>query len=380
MWVLLADAEAREHTAEHRLGVDPARQPLQRPRGQPHVLGGQLGVAAEHGQRASQMGVRLGQQLAVTQPGHRPEVRPAQRAPETRASSHAFDRLPRPRTADAEDIRSDGVSGGNPVRVRSTWQVGLGQQQKVAGTRQVRRLAPAAMEAEASTSQSLRSGRFGPGPCPPHALGLDLVAGLAQTRHVGQQHAIAGQHQRRLDQVARRARPVGDDHRVAVEQSVHQADLAGVGRADQGYAIALANPLAARIGQGRAQVRLQRQERPGRPRAHRLGQILIREVDRRLELGQGVDQLLTPRGIARGQGALELGQGLPPPAPSSFRRPPGRRWPRPDRSSSLPFWKARRLNSPGSASLRPWASGGLHHSARRRRPAGAAAARPRLRR
>ena len=84
----------------------------------------------------------------------------------------------------------------------------------------------------------------------------------------------------------------GDDGRVAADQGVEQAGLAGVGRADQGDAIALAHPLAAlRVGQGRVEL-ARNSGRQARRRASRdLGrQVLVGEIHRRLEQGQGLDQ------------------------------------------------------------------------------------------
>ena len=67
------------------------------------------------------------------------------------------------------------------------------------------------------------------------------VDGVAKARRVGQQQPVAGQHHRHLDDVAGRARCGGDDGGVAPGQGVQQRALAGVRRAQQGDAVALAD-------------------------------------------------------------------------------------------------------------------------------------------
>ncbi len=202
-------------------------------------------------------------------------------------------------------------SGGG--RISACSSVRLVQHQDVAGPCGLGGESPGPLARRGVDDPKPQRRGVGPGPRPTHALALDLVNRLADSCGVGQKHLEAADQQRRLDHVPRGAGNGGDDRRLPLEQPIQQAGLAGVGRADDGDPVALAHALSA-VGplERPGQLRLQRQQRPPRPRRHVGGQRLIREVDGRFEIGQPLQQGLPPRLVAPPERAAELGQGLAP--------------------------------------------------------------------
>ncbi len=104
---------------------------------------------------------------------------------------------------------------------------------------------------------------------------------------------------------------LGDDRRLAPRQRVQQARLAGIGRADNGDAIAVADPLAAMgVVQVRAHIGGQRrQDRPGPPR-QRARQVLVGKIDLGFDQRRRFDQPGAPALIERAERALGLAQRL----------------------------------------------------------------------
>ena len=186
-----------------------------------------------------------------------------------------------------------------------------------------------------------------------HPFLLDRVGAVAQPGGVGENHRIAGEIDRHLDDVARRAGDRRGDRGLPPCDAVEQARLAGIGRTDDRHRDAVAQPLAAAaIGEMAADLAGEsaglRQATPLRSRR----QVFLGKIDRRFEMSETRSQ---PRATNRDRcRPIRLRAGARPGAAAPRSRPRrDRRPPRPAVRSSLPFTKARRVNSPGSASRSP---------------------------
>ncbi len=175
---------------------------------------------------------------------------------------------------------------------------------------QLGRLTPTRTRSRAVHHQQPQVRRTGPGEGPANALGLDPVVGRAQPGHVGQHHAVAGQHQRRLQHVAGGAGDLGDNGHVAPGQAVQQARLPRIGRADQGDTEPFPHPFAPRIGRRFAHRLGHRRQPRARLRHQAARQFLVWKIDRRLQHGQGVEQTRAPGLVPARQVAPQLRQGL----------------------------------------------------------------------
>ena len=179
------------------------------------------------------------------------------------------------------------------------------------------------------------------------------IGALAQPGRVGEHDRIAGEVDRDLDHVARRAGDRRGDRRLAPRELVQQARLAGVRRPDDRDRDAVAQPLAAMpVGQMRARSRRPAQRCPPRPCASISGG--------RSSSGKSI---AASRCARRRSSRSPQPRYSAPSAPSSWRNAWRRcasvsaaarsatasAWVR----SSLPLRKARRVNSPGSARRSP---------------------------
>ena len=154
-------------------------------------------------------------------------------------------------------------------------------------------------------------GLLGPRQRAAHALRLDRIRSLPEPRRVGDPNRKAGQHQAHFDHVARGARDIAHDRRLALGQRVQQARLAGVGRADNSDAEAVADALAAvRVVQVAGHVLGQHlQDRAGAAR-ELAWQVFVREIDLGLDQSRRLDQAAPPALIDGAQSAAALAERL----------------------------------------------------------------------
>ena len=179
------------------------------------------------------------------------------------------------------------------------------------------------------------------------------IGALAQPGGVGEHDRVAGEVDRDLDHVARRAGDRRGDRRLAPRELVQQARLAGVRRPDDRDRDAVAQPLAAMpVGQMRARSRRPAPRCPPRP--------CVSISGGRSSSGKSI---AASRCARRRSSRSPQPRYSAPSAPSSWRNAWRRcasvsaaarsatasAWVR----SSLPFRKARRVNSPGSARRSP---------------------------
>ena len=196
-------------------------------------------------------------------------------------------------------------------------------------------------------------GRLGAGQRAAQPFLLDRVGALAQPGRVGEHDRVAGEVDRDLDHVARRAGDRRGDRRLAPRELVQQARFAGVRRPDDRHRDAVAQPLAAMpVGQMRARSRRPAKRCPPRP--------AISISGGRSSSGKSI---AASRCARRRSSRSPQPRYSAPSAPSSWRNAWRRcasvsaaarsatasAWVR----SSLPFRKARRVNSPGSARRNP---------------------------
>ncbi len=135
---------------------------------------------------------------------------------------------------------------GLDIRQARVWtrrQVGLVEDQEVAGPDRL----PEVRRRGLIDHPQAQVSSLGPGSRSADPLDLDRIGGVAQARHVGEQHLETLDHGGNLDHVARRPGDLGDDGRLAPGEAVEQRRLAGVGRADQGDLEAFAHALPAAI-------------------------------------------------------------------------------------------------------------------------------------
>ena len=196
-------------------------------------------------------------------------------------------------------------------------------------------------------------GRLGACQRPAQPLLLDRIGAVAQPGGVGEHDRVAGEIDRDLDDVAGRAGDRRGDRRLAPREPVQQARFAGIGRPEDRDRDAVAQPLAAMpIGQMRARSRRRAPRYP--PRLAPRSRAADPRRENRSPLRDG------PGAAAAARASRDT---APPSSPSSWRKAWRRcasvsaaarsaiasAWVR----SSLPFRKARRVNSPGSASRSP---------------------------
>ncbi len=140
---------------------------------------------------------------------------------------------------------------------------------------------------------------------------LDRIGGLAQTGGVGEDHRVAGEVDRDLDDVAGRAGVGRGDRRLAPRDAVQEARLAGIGRADDRHRDAVAQALAApAVGEVPADVAGECCDVDEDAVLDRRRQVLVGEVDRGFEMGEDAGQALRPIAIEAAELAVELAQGL----------------------------------------------------------------------
>ena len=140
------------------------------------------------------------------------------------------------------------------------------------------------------------------------ALALDGGAGLAQAGGVDEADGNAAEEERLLERVARGAGLGRDDGAALAEQAVEERGLAGVGRAGKDDERALAQE--ASRARGRGEIAERAGNRGGAlVEADRRGEalgLLVREVERRLEVGAEREEILPDRVDAPSERAGEL--------------------------------------------------------------------------
>ena len=142
-------------------------------------------------------------------------------------------------------------------------------------------------------------------------LRLDRARFVAQPRRVGHDRRIAAEVEMDLDRVPRGAGLGRDDGDVAPGERVDQARLAHVGRAEHGDRDPVPEPLAApRVREMARDLAGERGDGAGDLRLGLRRQVLVGEVDHRLEMGERADQVPAPPVIERRQRAARLAHRL----------------------------------------------------------------------
>ena len=140
---------------------------------------------------------------------------------------------------------------------------------------------------------------------------LDRVVAVAQAGGVGEDHRVAGEIDRDLDDVARRPGDRRGDRRLTAGDAVQQARFAGIGRADDCDRDAVAQPLAAMtIGEMTGDFAGKLANIVGDRLFERRRQFLVGKIDHRFEMGENTGQMPRPIAIKPAQFATELAQGL----------------------------------------------------------------------
>uniref|UniRef100_A0A0N5A6W0 PE-PGRS family protein n=1 Tax=Parastrongyloides trichosuri TaxID=131310 RepID=A0A0N5A6W0_PARTI len=295
--------EGGEDLAQDILDANGTRDPSQGVSGAPQVVAGHFRRQIERPAALLDSGQSLGQAAAMAfardgrevsagqvarQPGRDPLMQFGQPLPRRRADAQGF------------EVR----------RRRHGAQIGLVQHLKIGGAHEGGGRVLGAFGGGRADPQA-QIGALGARTGAADALSLDRIVAVAQTGRVRQGDGVTADHDVCVQHVPRRSSDGGDDGRFARDQGVKQGRLARVGLADQDDAIALAHPPPAiGIGQGRAKIGRQSvQHRPGRARQI-VRHFLVREVDLGLDQRQGLQQVAAESGVGRGQGAVELAQGL----------------------------------------------------------------------
>ena len=230
--------KSREDHVEQVLDVDRAGDPAEAAPGEAQILGAQFGQG--RGERASQRRRGVFERLAMAGAGQqrRLDVVDRARSGAPSAASSAVDAL----AGQRRDRQSHPAADRrHPAAPRSI----LLATRSVSGPGQAAAPRGVAAGALASKTKSRISASSARAQRAAQPFLLDRVVAVAQAGGVGEHDRIAGEVDRDLDDVARRAGDRRGDRRLAPRDPVQQARFAGVGRADDRDRDAVAQPLAA---------------------------------------------------------------------------------------------------------------------------------------
>ena len=145
-----------------------------------------------------------------------------------------------------------------------------------------------------------------------NAFTLDDLLGLADARGVDERDRDAADVAALGQQVARRAGDLRDDRAIGADECVEEARLSNVGAADDRDLAAFTNHAAlTRAGEQRADLRVHDGERGAHFVGHDEVIALVREIERRFQLDDEIEQRLADLRHRARERAVELIEGLP---------------------------------------------------------------------